>query len=163
MKTFNPKEYFQTRDGLYIWNIFLERMNLNPIKPQGIKKISHFELKKNAFDKDIEQVPCTLDQIATIINKQSNGEFGELLTNGFSNLFYVYGKDNQLFVVDVHWFAGHREWRVHAWELDEFGRWDAGRRVFRNSTSKLSTIALDTLPLDLPNELVINGIKYKRQ
>ena len=70
--------------------------------------------------------------------------------DGFWNLFYVSG-----LVVGVHWSAGRGEWRVRAWRLDG-NFWHAGGRVFsRNFELKPSD-------LKLPNELIINGVKYRK-
>jgi hypothetical protein len=72
--------------------------------------------------------------IAEMINRQPNGEDGDLVNDGKANIFYVHGKDVEVFAVYVYWHAGVRSWFVHASRLDDY-RWNAGYRAFsRNST-----------------------------
>jgi hypothetical protein len=82
--------------------------------------------KKNAF---------TLNQIAAFIERQRKGEEESLLSNSSSNLFYVLGTANELFVVCVSWkwFASGHRWSVDACRLGQEVWWEEGYRVFRNN------------------------------
>lgn len=63
-----------------------------------------------------------------LILKQPKGEKGDLLTNGYANIFYVTGNDGRTFAVDVHWNG--RQWEFDCREFVEDGWWRAGRCVF---------------------------------
>lgn len=132
-KNFDPKKFFVNRKGLYIWSSFTERI---VSKAESTKKgfkfsVDSFDLVKNAIDKKIESALAEnhlWDEsdvaviVAELIEKQSNGQEGTLLNNGYANLFYT-----GAFVVVVGWDGG--EWGVGAWDRGD-GGWGAGRRVF---------------------------------
>jgi len=67
------------------------------------------------------------------IEVQSDGREGELLVNGYANIFYVDGR-----VVPAYWDAGHG-WYVLAFSVENPYTWDDGDRVFsRNSVLESS-------------------------
>ena len=68
--------------------------------------------------------------IKTLTTKQSKGEDGTLLTNGYANIFYVRDAEGELRAVSVNWHAGYRGWRVSAYSVARQGRWLAGLHVF---------------------------------
>ncbi|MEK7101155.1 MAG: hypothetical protein AAB921_03600, partial [Patescibacteria group bacterium] len=129
---------FKTRPGLWVSDEFASRVGskAKPVENLGAITLSSFGLAKNAYDKDIKSdsnMPANhvfesesefvayLDQM---IQKQSEGKEGDLLNNGYWNIFYVAGC-----VVNVGWNSDSREWYVRAWNLDvDF--WGAGARVF---------------------------------
>ena len=130
---FQPKDYFKTRDGLYIWSSFEDRIlsKAKSIKTSKPFKLISFELKKDLSDEEIEkELPkkhifsetdvCAV--VAELINKQAKGEKGLLFNNGYANLFYT-----GAFVVGVRW--GDDEWGVRAWGRDGL-RWYSDDRVF---------------------------------
>ena len=135
---FNPHVVFQTREGLWVSPQFTDRI-LSVVrdvaKRESATSLQSFTLVKDALDTQIraglpENHLVEPWQIAALITKQPKGEEGDLLTNGYANLFYVKGKAEQVFVVHVHWFAGNREWYVNAWKLVENDRWYSGHRLF---------------------------------
>lgn len=136
-KPFNAAEFYQTGPGLYVYGTFADRLDVNarqtvdsaPERPYVASL-----LKANAYDKDIrKELPedhlSTLEDIAGLIEAQPNGKEGILLTNGYANIFYVEGKNGEVFAVFVRWFSDGRGWRVRVWLLGERGRWFAGGRV----------------------------------
>lgn len=99
-------------------------------------------LKKNACDTDIrKELPenhlSTLEDIAGFIEAQLNGKSDLLLNNGWANIFYVEGKNGEVFAVSVRWHSDFRDWNVLDWKLDELGEWSTGRQVLC-----LGTVAL---------------------
>ena len=129
-KRFVPNEFFTTRQGLYLWNDMQRVLkNAQVVEKAEAAKLRSFDLTKNAYDREIkaelpERHETELWQIAELTDAQKNGEDGPLLTNDYVNIFYVAGC-----AVLVRWDAGHREWDVFDWELDDV-LWSAGRRVF---------------------------------
>ncbi len=136
-KPFNAVEFYQTGTGLYVYDTFADRLDVNarqtvdsaPERPYVASL-----LKANAYDKDIrKELPenhlSTLEDIAGLIEAQSGGKSGFLLNNGYANIFYVEGKNGEVFAVDVRWYSGYREWNVRAWKLDGFGWWRADRQA----------------------------------
>lgn len=134
--SYDPKG-FKTRQGLWISDDFHSRVGkkAKPVNDLPAITLTSGDLVKNAYDKEIKADPVMpanyvfesesdfvayLDQM---ISKQPNGEEGDLLNNGYWNIFYVAGC-----VVDVRWFSDDRKWRVSTWELD--GSWSAGLRAF---------------------------------
>ena len=125
------KKFFTTQNNLYVWDSFLEIMDVE--KETEIEIVDYFDLEKSYPDREIEQKPVSLSTVRSLIEMQSNGEAGQLLTNGRANLFYVVGKNEELFVVNVSLDTDDREWGVNAWRRGGYGRWPAGYRVFRNT------------------------------
>ena len=136
-KPFNAAEFYQTGTGLYVYDTFADRLDLSarqtvdsaPERPYVASL-----LKANAYDKDIrKELPethlSTLEDIAGLIEAQPNGKSGFLLNNGYANIFYVEGKNGEVFAVGVDWFSVSREWSVYDWELVESGDWDTDDQV----------------------------------
>ena len=136
-KPFNAAEFYQIGTGLYVYDTFADRLDLSarqtvdsaPERPYVASL-----LKANAYDRDIrKELPdthlSTLEDIAGLIEAQPNGKSGFLLNNGYANIFYVEGKNGEVFAVGVDWISGNRKWRVFDWELDGIGRWCADRQV----------------------------------
>lgn len=74
----------------------------------------------------------TLAQIYALIEHQKDGKSGELLTNGYANIFYVHDAAGVLRAVFVRWFGGG--WYVYAFSVSDPDGWFHGGRVFsRNS------------------------------
>jgi len=135
IKAFDPHAFYKKRDGLWIGDFFRDNVlsQAKTIKKLLATAFKSYDLTKNAYDREI--TPClpenhefdiseALARIAKMIEKQWGGKEGELLNNGYANLFYVPG-----FVVGVYWDAGGRTWCVRAWLRDGLD-WDEGRRVF---------------------------------
>jgi len=74
----------------------------------------------------------TLFEMYQLLKKQASGGEGELLTNGYANIFYIKDMSGVLRAVSGNW--GDGGWRVYAIAVEDPGDWDAGYRVFsRNS------------------------------
>lgn len=143
---FDSSTYFVNRDGLYIWPKFSSRIlpaYTAKITKRGVDGIGSIDLKRNMYDRKIiteffgneeeaRKNAFTPDQIAELIDKQKDGVSGLLLVNGYTNIFYVVGKDQVLFAVGVFWRSGARKWDVGAYALDGGGGWCAGSHIFRN-------------------------------
>lgn len=134
-KDFDPKKFFKTRKGLYVWSDFKERIldKAPDVSGWPVISVDSFKLKESANDEEIEK--SLLEKhifsesevcaaIADLIQKQSKGEEGVLQNNGYANLFYT--KD---FVVRVYWRVFHGEWNVDAWDRGD-DHWDGSCRVF---------------------------------
>mgnify|MGYP003455608088 FL=1 len=136
-KPFNAAEFYQTGPGLYIYGTFADCLDLHakptvdsaPERPYVASL-----LKANAYDKNIrKELPethlSTLEDIAGLIEAQPNGKSGFLLNNGHANIFYVEGKNGEVFAVNVYWNSDYRKWDVGGWGQGERGGWGAGRQV----------------------------------
>ena len=136
-KAFNAAAFYQTGPGLYVYDTFADRLDLGarqrvdsaPERPYVASL-----LKANAYDKDIrKELPethlSTLEDIAGLIEAQPNGKPGFLLSNGWANIFYVEGKNGEVFAVSVLWDSGSRHWSVRGWQLVGAGEWLADYQV----------------------------------
>ncbi len=75
-----------------------------------------------------ELAKTTLGEVFVLLKKQSKGEKGALLTNGYANIFYVRDSAQALRAVRVNWYGGG--WDVNAYSVGYPYDWDAGYRVF---------------------------------
>jgi hypothetical protein len=140
MERFVPKDFFQTREGLWISTELRSRIlaRTNPCEV-GASSGKSFDLRKDALDHEIvREIPEGYEfvnetevcaRIAAMIQRQPNGQKGELLSNGYANLFYVRSAGC---VVHVYWRADRRDWRVYAWPLDGHSRFADDRIFSRN-------------------------------
>jgi len=64
-----------------------------------------------------------------LVEKQSKGEAGTLLTNGCANIAYIEGIDGNLWVVGALWVSGYGVWDVRARSVGRQRAWLAGRQV----------------------------------
>lgn len=146
-KPMNPHEFFTMRKGLWVSgqakDLFLSAAS-DTVSLADEITIAPFTLTERANDKTIRDAlpenhvfgACELAAIlAHLVESQWGGKSGVLNEKNCNwNLFYVKGKDDQVYVVSVDWHADCREWYVNAWELDG-GTWRAGHRIFsRHST-----------------------------
>lgn len=136
-KPFNAVTFYQTSTGLYVYDTFADRLDLyarQMVDSAPERPYVASLLKANAYDKDIrkelpENYLSTLEDIAGLIEAQPDGKPGLLLNNGWANIFYVEGKNSEVFAVLVGWDSGGRRWGVSDWRLGEGGEWNAGRQV----------------------------------
>jgi hypothetical protein len=97
------------------------------------------KLEKNSVDGPIlaelggnDVAETTLTEMYSVMEAQPNGESGNLLNNGWANIFYVKDINGVLRAVFVFWFDGG--WNVRARSVGGPGGWSADVRVFsRNS------------------------------
>lgn len=74
-------------------------------------------------------VETHLAQMWEMLKQQPNGEPGNLLVNGYWNIFYICNQEDVLCAVYCRWRSGDRGWGVGAFPVTFPGRWLGGRRV----------------------------------
>lgn len=128
---------------LYFWDNFRSWI-LSAIPdsiPAFSTTLSSFTLTRNMYDRDIltelgNPTPFTVSEFAAImkgmLSKQPQGEPGDLLTDGYANIFYVKLDDGRVVAVLVHWYADYPEWNCYAHDFDN-DRWSEGNQVFVRS------------------------------
>lgn len=134
-----PQDFFQSREGLYVWSDFNERILEKALSvAAGTKyELAPFKLLESSSDETIESAlpkahifsesdVCAI--IAELISKQPKGEDGSLDNSGNWNLFYT-----PTFVVSVRWRSGGGFWNVRTWVRGRIG-WYADGRVFSPAT-----------------------------
>ena len=111
----------------------------NWILPEEPKKIPIFRVyQKNILPKPMndEEIlkewniePYSISEffglIYFLLKKQPKGERGDLLTNGYANIFYVKLNDERVVAVHVLWLADRREWGCRTCGLGG-SSWDVG-------------------------------------
>jgi hypothetical protein len=99
-------------------------------------------LVKNSVDTPIitelggeAKVETTLTEMFSLMEKQGDGQAGDLLTNSYANIFYIRDVEGVLRAVGCYW--SDDSWRVDALPLDRPSEWSVGSQVFsRNSASE---------------------------
>lgn len=137
----DPDEFYKTRAGLHVWGDFRDRIVSAAEKVEQVPgiEIGSFDLIKDANDAAIrgclpkghvfDDPGIFCAYLATMIERQAEGQEGDLLANGCANIFYVVGAGGGVFVVSVYWYSDHRMWSLRAAPLSD-ARWSAGGRVF---------------------------------
>lgn len=141
----NLATFFKTRDGLWVSDEFRQRilapaLEMPETAPASVGE--PYDLPRNMTDAQIlekvghkvfENPRALLLTLARLIDEQWGGKEGNLLTNGYANLFYVRGRnekgESEVFAVDVDWDVGNGEWLVLACRLDD-NAWPEGFRAF---------------------------------
>ena len=92
-------------------------------------------LEKRALDAPIrqelgqEREEITLAHFLDLLARQSKGENGVLLVNGYANIAYIRDKNGKLWAVSASWYSGGRCWRVEARSVESPRGWLDGSRV----------------------------------
>ena len=123
----------------YIWNEFTAWFNDLVEGETPEQELKYHKLEEDSLDERIlqelgDKAETKLSQLFALLKKQPNGEDGALLTNGYTNIFYVHDASGELRVVGVLWNAGFGYWIVRAYELGDSRVWRAGARVFSQQT-----------------------------
>ena len=109
--------------------------------------LRYAKLMRYAHDEEILQelggrAETTLAMVYVLLETQSNGEEGVLLTNGWANIFYLNDINGILRTVDVDWGAGDGGWYVDADDVAGPGGWYGGNRVFSRNSLSLEPVAV---------------------
>lgn len=128
-KPFNMAAFYQTRSGLYVYDTFADHLDLNTRQTVDVTPERPYValcLKAGAYDGDIRKaLPewhlSMLEDIASLIVAQPGGQPGFLRNNGQPNPFYVAGKNDQVFLMNICWLSGYREWRIFDRLFDGYG------------------------------------------
>lgn len=141
----NLADFFKTRDGLWVSEEFQKQilasaLGLSEIAPASVgepydlpKGMTDAEILSKLGNKIFENPRAFLNTLARLIDEQWGGKEGDLLNNGYANIFYVrrvnVKGEPEVFVVDVRWDAGSGRWCVDAYRLVD-RTWRAGGRAF---------------------------------
>lgn len=137
---FIAADHFKTGNdaGVKFWGFgsnFTENFLAKAEENVPSAKLRLFKLKKSSVDKPIrdelgsDREETTLTYLWELLSKQSKGESGVLLTNGYANIFYIRGCDGTLWAVFASWDSVGG-WFVGAVSVGSRNEWDAGLRVF---------------------------------
>lgn len=137
------KDSFFGEEGparFYLWDNFrnwvLQSIPETVPAFQGI--LRRYQFARPMDDSEIlvelgDSKPLTPEELAAtlayFITRQAKGESGPLLTNGYTNFFYVQLEEGIVVVVDVFWDAEGRVWNLNANSLGVSG-WSVGHCVF---------------------------------
>lgn len=131
---------FVARDHLTAANIGwmsddFKRYFLNVVeeKVEGVTLTVH-RLKKASLGAPIlsELGDCaeiSLAHFFELMKRQSKGEAGPLLVNGWANIAYIRGNDGNLWAVDAYWNDTDRDWDVYVYSVEDPHEWGDGRQV----------------------------------
>lgn len=132
---FVASESFTRENGFYLWNNFkvnfLDKVEENV--PDAVLAIHRLE--KRSLDAQIrkelgqEREEITLTHFFGLLKQQSKGEKGHLLVNGYANIAYIRGTDDNLWAVYADWYSGRRGWDVRADSVEDPWEWNDGYQV----------------------------------
>ena len=95
-----------------------------------VSKLTNASLDAPILTELGDRAESKLAWLFELIEKQSKGEDGILLTNGYANIFYVLDADGNLWAVYAYWYSDCRDWSVEAYSVERPDRWNAGNQVF---------------------------------
>ena len=103
--------------------------------------IAIHRLEKNSLDAPIrkelgqEREEITLTHFFDLLKKQSKGQEGHLLVNGYANIAYIRDKHDKLWAVRALWPSYYRYWDVRAHSVVHPYEWGAGDQVLSSELS----------------------------
>ncbi len=116
------------------WYLAGDGKTEDPISEQTLR---YHKLRQSSMDGPIiaelggeARAETTLTEVFSLMEKQSNGENGALLTDGYANIFYVRDSAGLLRTVGVYWSWSADGWLVYALSVGNPSRWNAGNQVF---------------------------------
>jgi len=119
----------------FIWEGFSTNFLYKVEEAVEATTLAVHKLEKNLLDKEIRaelgenKEETTLSQFWALLEKQGHGQEGDLLVNGYANIFYIRDTQGRLWAVYTYWRAGRGGWRVGADSVSRPDRWYAGRQV----------------------------------
>lgn len=132
----DPTQAFADRPGLWVSPSFREHIlpALKPVEAVPARSYHCDELSRPALDSVIQAELAKpflghWEDIISLIELHPEGAPGYFL-------MYLEGVNGEIFTVFFDWDAGSQVWYVYAWELDESGRWRAGRLVLSPANSQ---------------------------
>jgi hypothetical protein len=125
----------------YLGSNFTSWFQNQVVPAHAAGKLDSDRLTENSRDDRIiaelgiaDKVETTLDAVYDLLKRQAKGESGELLVNGYANIFYVRDSAGELRAVLVDWNGGG--WHVYAYSVSGPDEWNEGNQVFsRNSVA----------------------------
>ena len=91
-------------------------------------------LEKKSVDPPIltelgDKARLPLAYLFELMKKQSQGQPGKLLTNGYANIIYAVGNDSNTWAVNAYWSEFSRYWGVYAHSVAYPDPWRAGNQI----------------------------------
>ena len=119
-------------DNFTEWFLSGDGKTEDPIQEQTLRRM---KLRKSSVDGSIiaelggeAKAETTLSEMFSLMEKQPNGEDGDLFTNSYANIFYIKDSSGVLRAVGVGWHDDG--WSVYASEVSGPHGWRGGHRVF---------------------------------
>ena len=116
-------------------NDAFKRLFLNKVEANvPAAKLSVHCLEEDSLDSPIlaelgDKAEIFLAYFFQLLEKQSKGQAGRLLTNGYANIAYIRDAEGILWAVDASWDVGDRYWSVDASSVGSPGGWFRGYQV----------------------------------
>ena len=128
-----------------------------PDNPDGIQFYLQDNFKKYLLDKVEENIPAgklavhklvtasldapimaeigdhietALAYLYELIRDQANGQFGPLLIEGYTSIFYIRDAKGRLLAVYMFYLSSNRGWFVNASFVESPSEWGAGSQIF---------------------------------
>lgn len=127
----------------YHWSDFESTVypKLNPVPAMPKQSVSAYRITETSSLADIiEQTgakPMSLNEfsqtLAYLVSKQPTGQAGELLSDGYWNIFFVEVSPGYSVAVSAYWNSDYSSWFLLGYSLSH--GWYAGRQVFLRNGS----------------------------
>jgi hypothetical protein len=75
-------------------------------------------------------VTTTWGQMYEMMRRQGRGQQGNLLTNGYANIFYIRCSDGAVWATVCNWDSSYGDWNVEANPITNPDRWIDGDQIF---------------------------------
>jgi hypothetical protein len=110
--------------------LFLDKVEENvPEAKLAVSRLERASLDAPILTELGDKAETSLAYMFDLLKKQTKGEDGTLLTNGYANIAYICDKNGKLWSVRARWCSDYGCWDVEAYSVVSPYRWRAGRQV----------------------------------
>ena len=135
MKKFVANESTKKKANIGWTSADFDRLFGNKVEENvGATNLAVHRLERSSLDAPIlaelgARAVTPLAYLFELMEKQSKGEDGVLLVNGYANIMYAIGNDGNVWAVLALWYSGRGCWRVYARSVEHPHRWGAGYQI----------------------------------
>lgn len=131
---------FVAKDHLAVANVGWTGGNLKKLFLDKVEEnvadtiVTVYRLEQSSLDAPImaklgERTVIKLAYFFELLKRQSKGEDGVLLTNGYANVAYIEGNDGNIWAVYASWYSEYHYWFVEAYSVENPRRWYVGDQI----------------------------------
>ena len=127
-------EHIKSANIGYMWDGFCDNFSNMVEESVPAATIAVSRLEKASVDKTIlaqlgDKAEIKLAHFFALLEKQSKGEDGVLLVNGYANIAYIRDSKGTLWAVGALWDSLFRCWDVRARSVGSPGAWGTGSQI----------------------------------
>lgn len=135
-RALDPEVFFQSRCGLHVRSSFRERIlpALRSVRRVPERRYGTALIKQELFDREVRSglrnpFRAHWEDLAFLIEKQTGGIEGPLLTSGAITTLYLKGMKESICSLELSWCFDGQEWCIGEARRSEDIKWQKGGQI----------------------------------